>query len=109
MTDAAPAVVTRYLAAADAQDPAAVAACFAEDGTATDEGVTYRGREEIAGWREKTLSQWTYTTVLTGSEPISPSEYRVTAHISGDFPGGEADLTFHFTLGNDQITALTIG
>jgi hypothetical protein len=109
MTDTTPVAVTRYLAAADAKDPAAVADCFTQTGTVTDEGVTYRGREEIAGWREKTIGQWTYTTTVTGSQPISANEYQVSAHIAGDFPGGEADLAFRFTLAGDLIADLTIG
>jgi len=32
----------------------------------------------------------------------------VTVHLVGDFPGGEADLGFRFTLAGDRIAALTI-
>lgn len=108
MTDNAPDVVARYLAAADAKDPKAVAACFADDGTVVDEGVTYTGRGEIEAWREQTLSKWTYTTTVTGSEPVSADRYRVRVHLSGDFPGGEADLTYDFMIAGGLIKGLRI-
>ncbi len=105
----APAVVTRYLAAAAAGEFATLADCFTADGTVTDEGHTYRGRIEIIGWRESLASQFTYTATVTSSEPINDSEYRVTAHLVGDFPGGVADLTYRFVLDDGLIADLTIG
>lgn len=103
-----PAVIERYLQASDARDAAAVVACFVDNGIVVDEGHTYAGRDEIIGWKEKTASQWTYTTTITGSEPIGASEFRVTAHLEGDFPGGVADLAFDFTLLGDLIATLKI-
>jgi SnoaL-like domain len=105
----APAVITRYLAAAPAGDFAGLADCFTVDGTVTDEGHTYRGRAEIIGWRESLASQFTYTATITSSESINNSEYRVTAHLVGDFPGGVADLTYRFILHDGLIADLTIG
>ncbi|WNV88477.1 nuclear transport factor 2 family protein [Umezawaea sp. Da 62-37] len=105
----APAVVTRYLKAADAGDALAVAECFAEDGTVVDEGVLHRGRAEIVGWREETASRWTYTSTVTGSEPVGEGRFRVTAHLEGDFPGGQVDLGFDFTVHDGLISALVIG
>jgi hypothetical protein len=102
-----PAVISRYLQAA--QDPSGLAACFTTGGTVVDEGHIYTGRDEIIGWREKTASQWIYTTTITGSEPIGPAQYRVTAHLEGNFPGGVADLAFDFTLEGDLIAQLSIG
>jgi SnoaL-like domain len=108
MTDTTPDVVTRYLRAADAKDPQACADCFTKTGTVLDEGVTYRGRDDIKSWRETTLGKWTYTTEVTGSIPITPDEHQVTVHVAGDFPGGQADLTYSFTLQDDLIAALKI-
>jgi hypothetical protein len=105
----APAVITRYLAAAPAGDFVALADCFTVDGTVTDEGHTYHGRAEIIGWRESLASQFTYTATITSSEPITDSEYRVMAHLVGDFPGGVADLTYRFILKDGLIADLTIG
>jgi ketosteroid isomerase-like protein len=109
MSDNTPDIVTRYLAAADAKDPARVGACFAADGTVVDEGRTYTGPAQIQAWREALLGQFTFTTTVTGSASVSPQEHRVHVHVVGDFPGGEVDLTYCFTVRDDLITALVIG
>jgi len=108
MSDTAPLVVTRYLAAADAGDLPSLADCFAPDGTVLDEGRTYRGRGEIIGWREALAGTWTYTSSVTASEPVSAQVYRVNVRVEGDFPGGVADLTYRFTLREGLIEDLSI-
>ncbi len=104
----APEVITRYLSAASAGDFRALADCFTTRGTVTDEGHTYTGHAEIIGWRESVSSQWTYTSTVTSSEPISDDEYRVAVHVVGDFPGGVVDLTYLFVLHEGLIADLTI-
>ncbi|MCW2497013.1 MAG: hypothetical protein JWQ77_2937 [Jatrophihabitans sp.] len=102
-------MIVRYFAATDAKDPSAIAACFAESSTVVDEGQTYSGRSEIERWRRELIGKWSYTTTITGASSAAPGEYRVSAHLVGDFPGGEADLSFDFTLAGDEIVALHIG
>jgi uncharacterized protein (TIGR02246 family) len=105
----APDVITRYLKAADDKDAHALAAAFTPDGTVVDEGHTYRGRDEIIGWREALAGQFEYTTEVLTSEPTSTDEYRVTVRVVGNFPGGTADLGYDFTLRDGLISALSIG
>lgn len=108
MSTSTPAVVTRYFAAADASDFTGLADCFTEAGFVVDEGTTYQGPAAIIGWRESLAGKWTYTSTVTGSESISPSEYRVHVHLEGDFPGGVAELTYRFALQGDAIAELSI-
>ncbi|MDI5963818.1 nuclear transport factor 2 family protein [Streptomyces sp. SL13] len=103
-----PEVIDRYLKAAEARDTRACAECFTEDGTVLDEGRTYSGRAEIRGWRDHGIGPWTYTSTVTGTERISDGEYRLAVHVVGDFPGGEARLTFAFELAGGLIAALRI-
>jgi hypothetical protein len=103
-----PSVVTRYFAAADARDFTELADCFVSDGFVVDEGTTYRGHDEIIGWRQDVAAKWTFTTTVTGSESVSPTEFRVHARVEGDFPGGVAELTYRFVLRDDAITELSI-
>jgi uncharacterized protein (TIGR02246 family) len=83
-----PEVISRYLQAADAKDTAAVAACFTEDGTVVDEGHTFTGRDEIIGWREKTISQWIYTTTIPAASHSarpnteSPRTWKATSPVA---------------------------
>jgi hypothetical protein len=103
-----PQVIARYLHAADIRDYQACADCFTEDGTVLDEGKTYTGRDQIYHWRADGVSQWTYTTTITGSEAVSATEYRVTVDVDGDFPGGHASLTYDFRLRDELIADLRI-
>jgi ketosteroid isomerase-like protein len=100
--------VTRYLAASDGGDVRALADCFTPDGTVLDEGHTYRGQQAIIGWREALAGKWTYTSTVTGSQPVSEQEYRVSVHLEGNFPGGVADLTYRFALREGLIEDLSI-
>ena len=108
MNQVLPAVIGRYLTAAADMDLETVAACFTDTGTVVDEDHTYRGREEIVRWREQTARQFSYTATVTGSEELKAGQYRVTAHIVGNFPGGEVDLHYDFTTEEDLIAFLTI-
>jgi uncharacterized protein (TIGR02246 family) len=106
--NATPAVITRYLRAADDKDFHALAACFTEDGSVVDEGKTYVGRDAIRRWREGTVAQWTYTTAVTGTEQVAGDRYEVAIHLEGNFPGGEVDLTQTFTMSDGLIGRLVI-
>jgi ketosteroid isomerase-like protein len=108
MSESVPDVVTRYLRAADEKDSPGCGACFTPDGTVMDEGVTYSGPDEIAAWRDSTLARWTYTTTVTGSEPVGADAYLVRVHVAGDFPGGQVDLTYRFRLRDGLIESLRI-
>ena len=107
MTDV-PEVITRYLAASDRKDNEALVACFTDDAIVLDEGQTFRGRDEIRGWREELASKYTYTAEMTGSTVSGPDEYQAHMHLVGDFPGGVVDLTYAFTLRGDRIASLAI-
>jgi ketosteroid isomerase-like protein len=107
-TNAVPEVIARYLAAADAKDIDALVACFGPDATVLDEGKTYTGHDQIRAWREATISSWTYTTEVTGTEPIGDAGYQVNTHLEGDFPGRVVDLRFQFAVTDGLISDLRI-
>lgn len=103
-----PDVITRYLKAAEKGDVDTLVACFTDDGAVLDEGRSFRGRDQIRGWREDLQSKWEFTRTVTGSESAGESQHVVTMHLEGNFPGGSADLTYRFTLAGGQIADLTI-
>ncbi|WP_405071977.1 hypothetical protein OG558_22060 [Kribbella sp. NBC_01510] len=39
---------------------------------------------------------------------MDDTQYVVTNHLEGDFPGGVVDIIYRFTLANDLITRLEI-
>ena len=109
MRDESPPIIRRYFLAADARDDESLAACFTPDGVVIDEDQKFVGHDEIRRWRREVAGKFTYTSELTGTEAGGNDEHRAFVHIEGNFPGGQADLTFRFALRDDLISALTIG
>jgi ketosteroid isomerase-like protein len=103
-----PEVIRTYLKAHEARDLDDAVGRYLPDATVTDEGRTYRGRDEIRGWLSQAASEFTYTIELTGAEKLDEQRYDVTHHLEGNFPGGRADLHFRFTVRDGAIARLVI-
>ncbi|MFG2064853.1 nuclear transport factor 2 family protein [Micromonospora sp. NPDC048871] len=103
-----PAVITAYLSAHEARDTETAVRAFAVDAVVTDEGHTYRGREEIRAWLTNSGSRYTYSTDFVGAHRIGAAQFDVLQHLEGNFPGGSADLHYRFTLAGTSIIRLTI-
>lgn len=106
--DGQPETVTRFMKAAAERDYEAVASCFTEDAVVEDESNSHHGRDAIRRWQEGTRAKWEYTVTATGGRPDGTSGYLVPAHLSGNFPGGEADVVYRFTLQGNLIERLRI-
>ena len=103
-----PEIITRYLKAHQARDLDAAIQSYTPDATVTDEGRTYHGPEEIRSWLSRSASEFTYTIQLTGATMADEEHYDVTHHLAGNFPGGQVDLHFRFTLRGGSIARLVI-
>ena len=106
-----PAAITRYLREADPQHKANahdLLSAFATDAIVIDDGNTYTGHDEIHRWRETEASDYIYTVEVSHVEKLDDTQYVVTHHLEGDFPGGVVDIIYRFTLANDLITRLEI-
>jgi ketosteroid isomerase-like protein len=103
-----PEIVTRFMKAAADRDYEALAACFTEDAVVEDESHSHHGRDAIRRWQEATRAKWEYTVTATGGRSDTDGGYFVPAHLSGNFPGGEADVGYRFTLRGDLIARLRI-
>jgi hypothetical protein len=92
---------------ADAVDAEAVARCFTETASVTDEGHTYRGRPAIKQWKADASAKYQYT-----SEPFAceqkDGKIIVTSRLTGNFPGSPVNLRFFFGLEGDKIASLEI-
>jgi ketosteroid isomerase-like protein len=108
LIETAPAAITRFMDAAARRDYEALAACFAEDPTVSDEERTHRGRNEIRQWQKDTRAQWDYTVTVVGGEVAGADEYLLAVHLQGNFPGGEADVNYRFTMRGDLIARLVV-
>lgn len=103
-----PAVITRYLDAQRSRTAGAVADVFTPDAVVVDDGRTYATTGEITDWLASAATEYTYTTTLTAARRDGDAHYVVVNHLEGDFPGGQVDLNFRFTLRDGRISALTI-
>jgi hypothetical protein len=103
-----PDTITKYLISHVAKDVPAAMRWYADDAVVTDDGKTYRGRDEIRAWLASSASEYSYTTELTSTQQVDEDTYVATHHLEGDFPGGTVDLDFTFTLVDGRITRLVI-
>jgi hypothetical protein len=106
--DELPTVIRTYLIAHQARDAETAIATFTADAVVTDEGYTHHGREEIRTWLSRAAGEYTYTTEFTGAMTTGNGRFDVVQHLEGNFPGGEADLHFRFTLDGPSICRLVI-
>ena len=103
-----PTVIEAYQRAHDRHDADEALASFGPDATVIDEGVAYVGTERIRWWLGNAASEYTYTRTLTGAEDLGDGAYIVHNHLSGNFPGGEADLRYRFQLREGLIHRVEI-
>ena len=101
-------MISRYFEHDADRDIDSIVSLFAEDATVIDEGEERHGTAEIRAWQTGTASNYTYTTDITGTEALGPHRYLVTGRLTGNFPGGTADLKWDFTIAGQHITRLTI-
>ncbi len=97
-----------YFAAANADDPDRVAACFAPDAVVRDEGRNRHGRAAIRAWAAEVRRKYHFHAEPLAVEGAGDGTV-VTAHLTGDFPGNPVDLRYRFKLDGAEIIALEIG
>ncbi len=98
MSTELPDVVSRYFERDGERDIESIVGLFAEDATVIDEGEERHGTAEIRAWQTGAASKYTYTTEITGAEALGPDRYLVTGRLTGNFPGGTADLKWDFSI-----------
>ena len=59
---------------------------------------------EIRAWQIGPASRYTYTTEVLGTVAVEPDRYVVTGRLTGNFPGGTAELKWDFTVAGGRIT-----
>ncbi|MGU3498359.1 nuclear transport factor 2 family protein [Mycobacterium sp. C31M] len=99
--------ITTFMNALDGRQDDRALATFTADAVVTDEGRDYTGRDEIAAWLTRSVSEYTYTTAFTGAT-TTDTTVDVKQHLEGNFPGGVADLHYRFKLDGGLISRLVI-
>jgi hypothetical protein len=108
MLDQVPAILRRYFELDAHGDAELFVALFTDEATVVDESETWHGTEEIRAWRTGPAVKYTYTTEVHGAEALGGDRYRVTGRLTGDFPGGTANLHWDFTVAGELISRLVI-
>jgi len=103
-----PDVIQRYFERDTDRDIDSIVNLFADDATVIDEREERHGTAEIRAWQTGAASKYTYTTEITNGEELGPDRYLVTGRLTGNFPGGGADLKWDFTIAGQHITRLII-
>ena len=103
-----PHTVVRYFDLMDRNQKTGVVDLFTSNAQVTDDGRTYRGRDEILGWLAGPASEYTTTSTQLSAEGTD-STVTVEIRIEGNFPGGVVDLRNTFALDpSGLITTLSI-
>jgi hypothetical protein len=103
-----PDVVGRYFVLDADREIESIVALFTEDATVVDEGETRHGTTAIRAWQTGPASRYTYTTDVLGTGALTPDRFVVTGRLTGNFPGGTAELKWTFTVAGDRISQLVI-
>ena len=103
-----PDVISRYFERDADRDIDSIVSLFAEDATVIDEGEERSGTAAIRGWQTGAASKYTYTTEITNTKTLGPDRYLVTGRLTGNVPGGTADLNWDFSIAGHHITRLII-
>ncbi|MGY1842666.1 nuclear transport factor 2 family protein [Modestobacter sp. SYSU DS0875] len=106
--DQLPATIRGYLAAHDAGDADTALRAFTPTAVVVDDGITYRGTEEIRRFLAKAGAEFTYTSTLVAVERSDDAHWVATKHLEGNFPGGIVDLRYRFAMDGDAIAELVI-
>lgn len=103
-----PRVIMGYLEARNDGDIDAALQGFALDAAVVDEAKTHTGTDEIRSWMSQSASEYTYTVTPVAFVKGDGDQYDLLQHLEGNFPGGQVDLHFRFTLGDGLIERLAI-
>lgn len=104
----APEPVRLYFEHDARRDVGSIVALFAADATVVDEGQARHGTAEIHAWQTGPASRYTYKTEILESERLNPDRYLVRGRLTGNFPGGTAELNWDFTVAGERISRLVI-
>jgi hypothetical protein len=103
-----PNVIRRYFLLDADREIDSIIALFTDDATVIDEGETRHGTMEIRAWQTGPASRYTYTTDVLATDALTAHRFVVTGRLTGNFPGGTAELKWDFTVAGDRISQLVI-
>ncbi|WP_345455608.1 nuclear transport factor 2 family protein [Nocardioides marinquilinus] len=110
ITQQLPATIRAFLEAQTARDEKRALPLLAEDAVivdVADGGEEFRGEDGLRRFVVEAGTEFTYTTEITDIRQDG-EVWVVRHHLDGDFPGGQVDLDYRFTLDGDRISRLDV-
>jgi hypothetical protein len=104
-----PSNLREFFAALVVHDADTAAQFLTPDVIAVDEGKTWRGRDEVYLFVRDAGAEFEVDTEVLGARRIDDSHFIIAVRLTGNFPGGTADLDYRFALRDGLITELVIG
>jgi ketosteroid isomerase-like protein len=102
-----PPLIAQFVDAQNAYNAEAYTACFTESAMVHDEGKTHTGKQEIREWIAEANKK--YQSVMKPVEyEQSATNVKLTAEVSGTFPGSPIVLKFHLGLKGNLIESLKV-
>jgi hypothetical protein len=99
--------IAAYIAASNAHDAVACAACFSDDAVVRDEGREWQGIPAIQPWMAAAIRKYRHTVEVM-RVANADSMTIVTGWVSGIFPGSPVELRHAFTRAGEKIARLEI-
>ncbi len=103
-----PKIIETYVQASNNGELDTMISCFSRDAVVHDEGETHTGHTDIGDWLVSTRSKYDFKSEPLGFEGNNTS-MRLSAKVSGNFPGSPVVLNYHFVVKTDLIQSLRIG
>lgn len=102
-----PTIIDTYLKASNASDLKAVLSCFTDTATVLDEKNIITGHDAITEWFKKTRSKYQFKSIPIAIQGKG-EKVRLTARVSGTFPGSPINLDYDFIIVSGLIQDLRI-
>ena len=107
MSEELPRPIAAYIAASNAHDADACAACFTHRAVVRDEGREMQGTAAIRQWMDAAITKYRHVVEVIRSAEADGKTI-VTGRVSGNFPNSPVELRYAFTLTGERIAHLEI-
>lgn len=104
-----PIVVRDFFTAHVVHDADTAAQFLADDVVAVDQGQTWRGRDQVYLFVRDAGAEFEVTTEELGTRRIDDTHFIIGVRLTGNFPGGVAEIDYRFTLLHGLITEIIVG
>jgi ketosteroid isomerase-like protein len=104
-----PIVVRDFFTAHVVHDADTAAQFLADDVVAVDQGQTWRGRDQAYLFVRDAGAEFEVTTEELGTRCIDDTHVIIGVRLTGNFPGGVAEIDYRFTLRDGLITEIIVG